>query len=90
MYTQVYHQGIYTRVYPSSLYHPGYTTHPPSHPGVPVPTDLGVTVPDDGALGSKKENPLGGGPLSALKSLVLLGLMGTLRSVAPLSRCERM
>jgi len=50
---------VYTTLYICTLYHPGYTSHTPLYPGVPVPLYTVLAVPDDEALGSKRRNFLG-------------------------------
>ena len=84
VYLRVYYGGypslVYARVvhggYTPSWYMPGYTPlgTPPVHHCCPVyrsSCPSSTPLPAEGALGSKKEKPLGEASLRVLKSLIL-------------------
>jgi len=64
-------------VYVSLLYHPGYTLYTPYHPVYRSSCPVIPLLPVEEALGSRVVNTLGKRPLSVLKLIILLGLMGS-------------
>ena len=65
------------------LPHPGYTYHTSVYPGVPIPTDLGVMVYSDEALGSRRGISLGGRLSGASYSRMCEACYAPLRVVTP-------
>ena len=59
VYTTLYHGGHTTLVYIPTLYHPGYTLVYISYPVVYRVLHSVSAVSNSGALGSKKEKPVG-------------------------------